>query len=72
MTMSRFTPGAKALVAATWIELIDGEAYAKLLSRFLGTEVDTPTNELALSQAWDQNLTTQWHMRYGGPGIMIY
>jgi TnpA family transposase len=22
--------------------------------------------------AWDQNLTTQWHMRYGGPGIMIY
>lgn len=22
--------------------------------------------------AWDQNLTTQWHVRYGGPGIMIY
>jgi hypothetical protein len=22
--------------------------------------------------AWDQNLTTQWHMRYGGSGIMIY
>jgi len=22
--------------------------------------------------AWNQNLTTQWHMRYGGPGIMIY
>ena len=22
--------------------------------------------------AWDQNLTTQWHPRYGGPGIMIY
>lgn len=22
--------------------------------------------------AWDQNLTTQWHMRYGGRGIMIY
>ncbi|MGH8291710.1 MAG: Tn3 family transposase [Steroidobacteraceae bacterium] len=22
--------------------------------------------------AWDQNLTTQWHLRYGGPGIMIY
>ena len=21
---------------------------------------------------WDQNLTTQWHMRYGGRGVMIY
>lgn len=23
-------------------------------------------------RAWDQNLTTQWHIRYGGRGIMIY
>jgi len=22
--------------------------------------------------AWDQNLLTEWHARYGGPGIMIY
>jgi len=22
--------------------------------------------------AWDQNLTTQWHVRYGGRGIIIY
>lgn len=22
--------------------------------------------------AWDQNLMTQWHLRYGGKGIMIY
>jgi TnpA family transposase len=22
--------------------------------------------------AWEQNLTTQWHVRYGGRGIMIY
>jgi TnpA family transposase len=22
--------------------------------------------------AWDQNLITEWHVRYGGPGIMIY
>jgi hypothetical protein len=22
--------------------------------------------------AWDQNLTTQWHVRYGGHGVMIY
>jgi Tn3 transposase DDE domain len=22
--------------------------------------------------AWDQNLTTQWHVRYGGRGIMVY
>jgi TnpA family transposase len=22
--------------------------------------------------AWDQNLMTKWHVRYGGPGIMIY
>jgi TnpA family transposase len=22
--------------------------------------------------AWDQNLMTEWHRRYGGPGVMIY
>lgn len=22
--------------------------------------------------AWDQNLLTEWHARYGGPGVMIY
>ena len=22
--------------------------------------------------AWDQNLLTEWHARYGGPGIMVY
>ena len=22
--------------------------------------------------AWDQNLLTEWHIRYRGPGIMIY
>src|SRR6266567_2405078 len=22
--------------------------------------------------AWDQNLLTEWHARYRGPGIMIY
>jgi TnpA family transposase len=22
--------------------------------------------------AWDQNLTTQWHVRYGGRGVIIY
>jgi TnpA family transposase len=22
--------------------------------------------------AWDQNLTSQWHLRYGGRGVMIY
>ena len=22
--------------------------------------------------AWDQNLTTQWHIRYGGRGVIIY
>ena len=23
-------------------------------------------------EAWDQNLMTEWHARYGGPGVMIY
>ncbi|MDQ3396758.1 MAG: Tn3 family transposase [Deinococcota bacterium] len=22
--------------------------------------------------AWDQNLMTEWHVRYGGPGVMVY
>src|SRR3954463_7798487 len=23
-------------------------------------------------RAWDQNLLTEWHVRYRGPGIMVY
>ena len=22
--------------------------------------------------AWDQNLITEWHVRYGEPGVMVY
>jgi TnpA family transposase len=22
--------------------------------------------------AWDQNLPTEWHLRYGGRGVMVY
>ena len=22
--------------------------------------------------SWDQNLMTEWHIRYGGRGVMIY
>jgi HJR/Mrr/RecB family endonuclease len=51
ITTNRFTSGAKALAVANGIELIDGETYAKLLSRLLGTESDAAMNEVTLSQA---------------------
>ena len=51
ITTSRFTSGAKALAAANGIELIDGETYAKLLSRLLGTQADTALSEVTLSPA---------------------
>ena len=38
----------------------------------LGRRDDGLRVRLQALRRWDQNLTTQWHVRYGGRGIMIY
>lgn len=37
-----------------------------------GTATTACASDFKHHGAWDQNLTTQWHVRYGGRGIMIY
>lgn len=35
-------------------------------------EVTTTASDSTKFGAWDQNLLTEWHARYKGPGVMIY
>ncbi len=37
-----------------------------------GEGTSTVASDAKKFGAWDQNLMTEWHVRYGGPGIMIY
>jgi TnpA family transposase len=40
--------------------------------RFWGENLTACTCDSKKFEAWDQNLMTEWHARYRGPGIMIY
>jgi TnpA family transposase len=35
-------------------------------------EATTTASDSTKFGAWDQNLLTEWHARYRGPGVMIY
>jgi TnpA family transposase len=35
-------------------------------------QVTTTASDSTKFRAWDQNLLTEWHARYKGPGVMIY
>jgi TnpA family transposase len=37
-----------------------------------GEGTTTCASDSTQFRAWDQNLMTEWHMRYGGKGVMIY
>lgn len=41
-------------------------------SKFWGEDLTACTCDSKKFGAWDQNLMTEWHTRYCGPGIMIY
>ncbi len=30
------------------------------------------TSDSKQVRSWDSNLMTEWHARYGGPGVMVY
>ena len=40
--------------------------------RFWGENLTACTCDSKKFEAWDQNLMTEWHARYRGPGLMIY
>jgi Tn3 transposase DDE domain len=44
------------------------EAITRVVIQLSGCAHRIPRN----SSAWDQNLMTEWHIRYGGQGVMIY
>ena len=42
------------------------------LSHIWGEGTTTCASDSKKFSAWDQNLMTEWHIRYGGRGVMIY
>lgn len=60
-----------ANVRAAITEIIN-EILAIRDPRIWGTATTGCACDSKKVSCWDQNLTTQWHARYRGPGIMIY
>ena len=46
--------------------------FATRLSSIWGEGSTTCASDSKKFGAWDQNLMTEWHIRYGGRGVMIY
>jgi TnpA family transposase len=52
-------------------EVINATFKARL-SHIWGEGTTTCASDSKKFGAWDQNLMTEWHIRYGGKGVMIY
>jgi hypothetical protein len=46
--------------------------FAAKLPQIWGFGTTTCASDSKKFSAWDQNLMTEWHIRYGGRGVMIY
>jgi len=46
--------------------------FAARQPRFWGEGTTTCASDAQQFGAWDQNLLTEWHVRYGGRGVVIY
>jgi TnpA family transposase len=46
--------------------------FARRLPHIWGEGTTTCVSDSKKFGAWDQNLLTEWHIRYRGPGIMVY
>jgi TnpA family transposase len=53
------------------IKVINGSLEIRNKSLFGGVTISCACDSTKFS-AWDQNLMTEWHVRYKGPGIMVY
>jgi len=53
------------------IALVVGETFARRDEAWWGTGTACASDSKKFG-SWESNLMTEWHNRYGGPGVMIY
>ena len=54
------------------IAMVANGIFAARLPEIWGEGTTSCASDSKKFGAWDQNLMTEWHIRYGGRGIMIY
>lgn len=54
------------------IRRVINATFAERLTHIWGEGTTTCASDGKKFGAWDQNLMTEWHIRYGGRGVMIY
>jgi len=54
------------------IQCITNETFKARLPEIWGKSTTSCASDSTKFSAWDQNLITEWHYRYGGRGVMIY
>ena len=54
------------------IRLVVNATFAVRDARIWGEGTTACASDSKQFGAWDQNLMTEWHARYGGPGVMVY
>jgi hypothetical protein len=54
------------------IQLVANEVMRVRHPEWWGSETTACASDAKKFGAWDQNLLTEWHIRYRGPGIMVY
>lgn len=54
------------------IARVANATFAARLSEIWGEATTACASDSRKVGAWDQNLMTEWHIRYGGRGVMIY
>jgi TnpA family transposase len=54
------------------IAAVVNRLFEARLPQLWGEDVTACASDSRHFRAWDQNLLTEWHARYGKPGIMIY
>ena len=54
------------------IRLVVNAIFAARDTRLWGEGTTACASDSKKFGAWDQNLMTEWHARYGGPGVMVY
>jgi TnpA family transposase len=54
------------------IAAVVNQLFEARLPQLWGEDITACASDSRHFRAWDQNLLTEWHARYGKPGIMIY
>ena len=54
------------------ITAVVNRLFEARLPQFWGDDITACASDSRHFRTWDQNLLTEWHARYGKPGIMIY